>query len=163
MISISSKTVSKINKIGIVFLIVYSLGFVVYKAGLYYKTYFEKEKLTNELQIKINETTELKRKVAESKAKIEKVEKSYITKEELEHKVKDVFNRMSLLDYQLNYLDAKKMCIDRYVIIAQVTAQSEEGLQAAQGILGYIGQIKKHEKNDTIYFVDYISKPRQIK
>ena len=63
MISISSKTVSKINKIGIVFLIVYSFGFVVYKAGLYYKTYFEKEKLTNELQIKKSETEALKKKI----------------------------------------------------------------------------------------------------
>lgn len=163
MISISSKTVSKINKIGIVFLVIYSLGFVFYKAGLYYKTYFEKEKLTNELQIKKSETEALKKKIEESKAKIEKVEKSYITKEELENKIKDIFTRMSLLDYQLNYLDAKKMCIDRYVIISQVTAQSEKGLQAAEGILGYIGQIKKHEKNDTIYFVDYISTPKEIK
>ena len=70
---------------------------------------------------------------------------------------------MSLLDYQLNYLDAKKMCIDRHIIIAQVSAQSENGLKAAEGILSYIGKIKKHDKNGTIYFVDYISIAKEIK
>ena len=40
---------------------------------------------------------------------------------------------------------------------------SENGLKAAEGILSYIGKIKKHDKNDTIYFVDYISTPKENK
>ena len=53
---------------------------------------------------------------------------------------------MSVLDYELKYLDSKKMCIDRHIIVAQVSAQSENGLKAAEGILSYIGKIKKHDK-----------------
>ena len=48
-------------------------------------------------------------------------------------------------------------------LIKQVSAQSEDGLKAAEGILGYIGNIKKSDNNATIYFVDYISKPKEIK
>ncbi len=163
MISISSKTVSFITKIGLSILGIYSIGFFVYKTAIYYKIAAEKEKLEIVLQEKRAETDRLKNEVDSSKKKIENLEKQYITKEELEIKVKDIFNRMSLLDYQLNYLDAKKMCIDRHIIIAQVTAQSENGLKAAEGILSYIGKIKKHDTNDSIYFVDYISTPKEIK
>lgn len=163
MISISSKTVSFITKIGLSILGIYSIGFFVYKTAIYYKIAAEKEKLEIVLQEKRAETDRLKNEVDSSKKKMENLEKQYITKEELEIKVKDIFNRMSLLDYQLNYLDAKKMCIDRHIIIAQVTAQSENGLKAAEGILSYIGKIKKHDTNDSIYFVDYISTPKEIK
>jgi hypothetical protein len=162
MISISNKKLSLISKTTIFLLILYSLSFVSYRAISYYKIYFEKEALTNDLQLKKNETNSLKRLVDNSKKKIEDIEKQYITKEELETKVKDIFGRMSILDYELKYVDAQKMCLDRFIIVSQVTAQSEDGLKAAEGILGYIGDIKKSEKNSTIYFVNYISKPKEI-
>ena len=163
MISISNKKLSLISKTTIIVLILYTLGFISYRAISYYKIYFEKEALTNDLQLKKNETNSLKRLADNSKKKIDDIEKSYITKEELEPKVKEIFKRMSILDYELKYLDAQKMCLDRFIIVSQVTAQSEDGLKAAEGILGYIGKIKKSEKNSTIYFVDYISKPKEIK
>ncbi|MDZ7818123.1 MAG: hypothetical protein U5K55_05710 [Aliarcobacter sp.] len=144
-------------------LVVYSLGFVAYRAISFYKIYFDKEALTEQLQVKRNETSSLKDEVELSKKKIEDTQKKYITKEELEIKVKDIFTRMSILDYNLKYIDSKKMCLDRYVIISQVSAQSEDGLKAAEGILAYIGAVKKSEKNDTIYFVDYITKPKEIR
>jgi hypothetical protein len=162
MISISNKKLSLISKTTIFLLILYSLSFVSYRAISYYKIYFEKEALTNDLQLKKNETNSLKRLVDNSKKKIEDIEKQYITKEELETKVKDIFGRMSILDYELKYVDAQKMCLDRFIIVSHVTAQSEDGLKAAEGILGYIGDIKKSEKNSTIYFVNYISKPKEI-
>ena len=163
MISISNKTVSFLSKSALIVLGIYSVGFFAYKTLIYYKIAAEKEKLEIVLQEKWAETNKLKEDLSTSKNKIETLEKQYITKEELEIKVKDIFNRMSLLDYQLNYLDAKKMCIDRHIIIAQVSAQSENGLKAAEGILSYIGKIKKHDTNDSIYFVDYISTPKEIK
>ena len=163
MISISNKTVSYISKIGLSILGVYVIGFLAYKTIIYYKIANEKEQLEIVLQEKRNETNNLKNNVELSKKKIETLEKQYITKEELEIKVKDIFSRMSVLDYELKYLDSKKMCIDRHIIIAQVTAQSENGLKAAEGILSYIGKIKKHDTNDSIYFVDYISTPKEIK
>lgn len=163
MISLSRKKVSIIGKLTLIILVVYSLGFVAYRAITFYKIYFEKEALTEQLQVKRNETNSLKRQVELSKKKIEDTEKLYISKEELETKVKDIFGRMSILDYNLKYIDSKKMCLDRYIIISQVSAQSEGGLKAAEGILAYIGSVKKSEKNDTIYFVDYITKEKEIK
>lgn len=162
MISISNKKVSYISKIGFAILGVYTLGFFTYKIANYYKIAFEREKLELVLQEKRNETINLKSQLDLSKKKIENIEKAYLNKEELEIKVKDIFGRMSVLDYNLKYLDSKKMCIDRYIIITQVSAQSEKGMQAALGILSYIGNIKKSDQNDSIYFVDYIANPKEI-
>lgn len=162
MISFSSKKVSYITKISLILLLVYSFGFIIYRAGNYYKIYFEKEKLNILLETTKNETNSLKKQVEVTKNKIEDIKKQYIRKEELEVKVKDIFGRMSILDYNLKYIEAKEMCIDRFIIVTQVSAKSEDGLKAAEGILSYIGPIKKSEKNDTIYFVDYVSKPKEI-
>ena len=163
MISISNKTVSYISRIGLLILAVYTIIFLSYKTIIYYKIKIEKEQLEIVLQEKRVETNSLKSKVDASKNKIETVEKQYISKEELETRVKEIFERMSVLDYEIKYLDSKKMCLDRYLIVTQVSAQSEKGLQAAEGILSYIGDIKKSEKNESIYFVDYISKARERK
>ena len=163
MISISNKTVSYISRIGLLILAVYTIIFLSYKTIIYYKIKIEKEQLEIVLQEKRVETNSLKSKVETSKNKIETVEKQYISKEELETKVKEIFERMSVLDYEIKYLDSKKMCLDRYLIVTQVSAQSEKGLQAAEGILSYIGNIKKSQQNDSIYFVDYISKVRETK
>ncbi len=163
MISIANKTVSYISKVGLTILVGYTILFLAYKTIIYYKIAIEKEQLEVVLQEKRVETNNLKSKVEASKNKIEAVEKQYITKEELETKVKDIFERMSILDYEIKYLDSKKMCLDRYLIVTQVSAETEKGLQAAEGILSYIGKIKKSEKNDSIYFVDYVSKAREIR
>lgn len=163
MITLSKKTVSLVSKIGLLSLSAYIIGYSVYKTTDYYKTYYEKKELTKELQIKINETNNIKKKIEQNKIRIEKLQKSYLTKEEIDLKVKDIFNRMSVFDYNLKLLDSKKMCIDRYVLITQLTSQSEDGLKAGKGILSYIGEIKQSEQNETIYFVDYISQARDIK
>lgn len=163
MISISNKTVSYISKIGLTFLGIYTVGFLAYKTIIYFKIANEKEKLTLVLQEKRALTDDLKKQVELSKKKIETVEKQYINKEELETKIKEIFSRMSVFDYELKYLDSKKMCLDRYLIVTQVSAQSEDGLKAALGILAYIGNIKKHDQNDSIYFIDYISTPKENK
>lgn len=163
MISISNKTVSYISRVGLTILAIYTVGFFAYKTIIYYKIAFEKEQLEVVLQEKRTETNNLKSKVESSKNKTETIEKQYISKEELETKVKDIFQRMSVLDYEIQYLDSKKMCLDRYLIVTQVSAQSEKGLQAAEGILSYIGSIKKSDKNESIYFVDYVSKPKEAK
>lgn len=87
----------------------------------------------------------------------------YIQKEELETKVKEIFSRMSIFDYKINYIDARKMCVDRYIIVASVDYQDEKGLKAVEGILSYLGEIKKSESNENLYFVNYITKAREIK
>ena len=163
MISISSKKISIISKITLIVLIVYSLSYVAYRAISFYKIYFDKQIFTEQLQIQKNETNSLKAQVENLKRDIVDTEKRYITKEELAVKIKDIFSRMSIFDYNLKYIDAQKMCLDRYIIVSQVSAKSETGLKAAQGILEYIGKVKKSEKNDTIYFVDYVTKAKNVK
>lgn len=163
MISIDNKAVVNIAKIVLFIVISYSVLYLSFRAVNYFKTYHEKEKLTNELQLKRDETNSLKTKVNESKKRVEDLEKSYITKEELESRIKEIYSRMSLNDYQLHYIDAKKMCIDRYIIITKVETLSPKGVQAAEGILSYLGEIKKSDKDETLYFVNYIASPKEIK
>lgn len=163
MISISGTKLSKITKLTLTILLVYSLGYTAYRAITYYKIYLEKELLTKDLETKRVETDNLKVKLKTLKRRIVNLENSYIQKEELEEKLKNIFKRMSVFDYNIKYIDVKKMCLDRYIIIVQVSAQSEKGLNAAEGILKYLGSIKKSERNDTIYFIDYITTAKEIK
>lgn len=163
MISISNKRLSKVSKLILVVIIGYSSVFMLYRAITYYKIYFEKEELLAEIQIKRNETDSLKRGIELVKKKKTDLEKSYMTKEEIDTKIKDIFSRMSIFDYELNFIDSKKMCIDRYVLVVNVNAQSDNGKRAAEGILSYIGELKQSDKDATIYYVDYLSKPREIK
>lgn len=163
MISLSSKTVSKITKIGLAVVFVYSAGFLFYKTVNYYQTYQKKEEILKELQMRKNETNSLKRKIELNKNRIETLKKQYITKDELDVKIRDIFKRMSVLDYNLKFLDSKKMCIDRYIIVTQLTAQSEKGIKAGEGILSYIGKMKKSDKTPSIYFVDYTTKQKEVK
>ena len=163
MINISGKKSSFINKTIFILLAIYSLFFIINEFFDYYNVYNKKELLYKELDVEKNKTELIKEKALSFKKKIEDVKKQYITEEELESKVKGIFERMSILDYQINYLGAKKMCIDRYLLITEVQSQSEEGLKAAEGILLYIGDIKKSDDYNSVYFVDYIAKPKRIK
>jgi len=163
MISINRKRFNLIIKVGFVIFIAYIIGFFFFKLASFFKIAYEKDQLTNELQIKKQETLSLKRKIVNIKDDMKEVESRYIKKDELDSKIKDVYKRMSVLDYNLKFLDSKKMCIDNYIIITQLTARSKKGLNAGEGILSYLGQMKKSDKNNTIYFVNYISKPKDIK
>jgi cell division protein FtsB len=163
MISLHNRVVSRITKIVLVAVIVYTSLFIFYKTISYYQAKSQKEELVRDIEIQKNETEVLKSKVNEVKNKIENLEKIYIQKEELEGKIKDIFQRMSFVDFQLNYVDAKKMCVDRYIIVARANYQSEQGLKAVEGILSYLGEIRKSEQDENLYFVNYITKPRDVK
>ena len=163
MISVHSKLVSRITKTLLIGLTTYTVLFILFKAIIYFQSVKQKENLVRDIQIQKEQTEIIKNKVNEVKKKIENLEKIYVQKEELENKIKDIFQRMSLLDYQLNYVDAKKMCIDRYIIVTRVNYESEKGLKAIEGILSYLGEIKKSENDENLYFVNYIAKPRDIK
>lgn len=163
MISISNKNTSLVVKIGLVVLVLYILGFVGYKAMSYYQISYQKDLLTKELNEKRNEKNNIKKKIELTKKRMKDIEKKYITKDELALKINDIFKRMSIFDYNLKYLDAQKMCVDRYILITQLTSNTKNGIKAGEGILSYIGEIKKSDKNETIYFVDYITKAKDIK
>lgn len=160
MISISSKNVSLITKVGLLVLAVYVVGFFIVKGANYYKTSYQKEVYIKELREKKAEIKDIKEKIQKVKEKTQQVKNSYITQDELAIKVTDVFERFSLLDYDLKYLNSKQMCVDRHILIVQLVAQSDKGLKAGEGILSYLGEVKKSDNNDTIYFVDYISKAK---
>jgi|GEM_PF-3398749 len=163
MISINRKRFRLIIKVGLFVLVVYIIGFSFFKLANYFKIAYEENQLTAELQIKKQETLSLKRQVVNKKNKMKEIESRFIKKEELDSKIKDIYKRMSVLDYNLKHLNSKKICIDNYIIVTQLTARSKEGLKAGEGILSYLGEMKKSEKNNTIYFVNYISKPKDIK
>lgn len=162
MISIHPKLVSKITKLVLIGLAIYTMLFILFKAISYFQSVKQKENLVRDIQIQKEQTDILKNRVNEVKKKIENLEKVYIQKEELEVKIKDIFQRMSFIDFQLNYVDVRKMCVDRYIIVARADYQSEKGLKAVEGILSYLGEIKKSENDENLYFVNYIAKPRQI-
>ena len=163
MISINNKRFKLIIKLGLLIFIAYLIGFLFFKLASFFKLAYEKDVLAKELQIKKQETLSLKRKVASKKAEMVEVESRYIKKEEIDNKIKDIYKRMSVLDYNLKFLDSKKMCIDNYIIVTQLTARSKEGLKAGEGILSYLGEMKRSDTNNTIYFVNYISKPKDSK
>lgn len=163
MISINNKRFKLIVKVGLFIFVAYIIGFFFFKIASFFKLVYQKEQLTKELQIKKQETLSLKRRVENTKDKMLEVESKYIKKEELDNKIKDIYERMSVLDYNLKFLNSKKMCVDNYIIVTQLTAKSEKGLKAGEGILSYLGEMKKSEKNNTIYFVNYISKSKDIK
>lgn len=161
MISISNKTLSLVTKITIGILILYSIAFLSYRAVNYFKTTFEKQKIQQELQLKKDEVESVIKQTQFNKNRLVQLNKSYMTKDEIAVKIKDIFKRMSVFDYELNYLDSKKMCIDRHILIVQVNSQSQNGQKAAEGILSFIGNTKKSDKSDKIYFVDYVSKIKE--
>lgn len=163
MISINTSKLKKFSKVSILLLVLYIIGFTVLKAATYYQTQKKKEYLAQELQNKKIEYSKLKLEVNKVKQKSQKVKDSYIKKDEIKNKVSEIFKRMSVFDYNLKYLDAKEMCVDRHIIIAQLTASTQKGVVAGEGILSYLGEIRKSDTNETLYFVDYIAKPRDIK
>ena len=163
MISISKKRFSQLIKLGLVILAAYIIGFCFFQLANFYKISVEIDKATEEIKVKRDETKRLKIKVSKLKKNIEDINKSYIKKDELDTKIKDIFERMSILDYNLKYLSSRKMCIDNYILIAQLTSNNENGIKAGEGILSYIGETKKSDKNSTIYFVNYLAKAKEDK
>lgn len=163
MISISNNSLKKYSKIIVLAMIAYSFFFMISSVIEYYQSYKDKEKLTNELQLKRDETSSLKQKITDLKEKTKRVQESYIKQDELKTRVAEIFDRVSLLDYQLKLLDVKPMCIDRHILVVNLFANSEEGYKAGEGILNYLGTTAKSDSGENLYFVNYIAKPRGTK
>lgn len=163
MISISNNSLKKYSKISISIMFAYTIFFLTSSSIEYYKSYKEKERLTNELQLRRDETNSIQQKINELKDKTKRVQESYITTEELKSRVSEIFERVSLIDYQIDLLDVKKMCIDRHILVVNLNANSENGYKAAEGILNFLGTTAKSDSGEDLYFVNYIAKPRSEK
>ncbi|MEJ5167762.1 MAG: hypothetical protein WHU93_01220 [Arcobacteraceae bacterium] len=158
MISISKNKLYKITKMGLGVLAVYTVGFLTVKTIAFIKYYYEKEKLTLEIKEKQERSVEMIQKIDNMKAKLDNIQKAYISQEELEQKLKGIFSRLSLSDYKLRFVTSTKLCVDRYAIMVELNATTSNGLKAGEGILSYLGKITKSKDKENIYFVDYIMK-----
>lgn len=163
MISISNDSLKKYSKYIIVSIVAYTIFFMASTVVEYIKAYKEKEQLTNTLQLKRDETTSLKQRINSLKDKIKVVQESYIKEDELRTRVSEIFDRVSLIDYQLKLLDVKNECIDRHILVAKLYAKSENGYKAGEGIFNYLGETIRSEQDENLYFINYISRPREIK
>lgn len=161
MISISKKKFSFILKTGFSFLALYSATFAANKTFDYYKTSQEKLILEKELQLKKDERNKINIQVAEVERNIKEIKNRYISKEDLDLKIKKIFKRMSVLDYNLSYVDSKQICVDRYILVTRITANSQKGLNAAEGILSYLGKYKQSNNDSSFYYVDYLAQKKR--
>jgi len=160
MISLSKKRIIKISKLSIILFLVYILFFFLISGFEYYKMYNEKVSLTKELDEKREVTNRIKDNIQNIKDKTNLVKSSYASKEEIDKKLKSIFNNFSLVDYNLSLIDTKQMCIDRYILIVDLESTTELGKIAGKRILEYLGEVKQRDEFENIYFVDYIQKPR---
>ena len=163
MISISNNSLKKWSKYVVISMFAYAIFFMTSTVIEYYQAYKEKERLTNELQIKRDETTSLKQKINALKEKTKLIQESYIKEDEIRTRVSEIFDRVSLIDYQLKLLDVRNQCIDRNILVVNLSANSENGYKAGEGILNYLGETIRSEQSENLYFVNYISKPRYLK
>ena len=157
MISIKKKNHTKLIKLLIT---VFVLVVVLFFCKQAYITIANKQKIENlTAQISTQKSTNnnLISKTTQLTKKIDEVKKSYPTTEELEEKLNGIFKRMSILDYQLALLGTKKICIDRHVLITKLESKTKNGAKAALGILNYLGKTKQSDKDENIYFVDYVA------
>ncbi|MDX4050708.1 hypothetical protein Q6A91_09225 [Aliarcobacter skirrowii] len=161
MISLSKKRIIKISKLSIILFLVYILFFFLISGFEYYKMYNEKVSLTKELDEKREVTNRIKDNIQNIKDKTNLVKSSYASKEEIDNKLKSIFNNFSLVDYNLSLIDTKQMCIDRYMLIVDLESTTELGKIAGKKILEYLGEVKQRDEFENIYFVDYIQKPRE--
>lgn len=161
MISLSKKRIIKTSKLSIILFLVYILFFFLISGFEYYKMYNEKVSLTKELDEKREVTNRIKDNIQNIKDKTNLVKSSYASKEEIDNKLKSIFNNFSLVDYNLSLIDTKQMCIDRYMLIVDLESTTELGKIAGKKILEYLGEVKQRDEFENIYFVDYIQKPRE--
>ena len=163
MISIKKEKHSLIIKalFGLLFLLI-----VLFSIKNLYIIIVNKSKVENltvqiELQKKSNE--HLISKTKDLNTKIEETKKAYPTTQELEAKLKEIFKRMSILDYNLVLLGTEKLCIDRHILVSRLDAKTQKDKKAALGILNYLGETKQSTKDENVYFVDYIAQKKALK
>lgn len=157
MISIKKRNHTKLIKLLIT---VFVLVVVLFFGKQAYITIANKQKienLTSQIAIQKSTNNNLISKTSQLTKKIDEVKKLYPTTEELEDKLNRIFKRMSILDHQLILLGTKKICVDRHVLITKLESKTKNGKKAALGILNYLGKTKQSDKDENIYFVDYVA------
>ncbi len=160
MIAIGNNKLKKIAKISLIIFAIYTVFYLAFQVFHYYLTYTKLEKLKTQVREHKQELNTYKQKVRVNQQKIKKIKDSYQTKEEIETKTKNIFKRMSVLNYDLNLLKIKPMCIDRYILFVELDYEDEDALEAGKKILSYIGNVKKYKDSD-IYLVDYKLKAKE--
>lgn len=115
------------------------------------------EDLKSKIEIQKSSNNQIVKKTKEFEKKTKDLLASYPTTEELESKLKEIFKRMSILDYELTLLATKKICIDRHVLVTALDYKTQNAKKAGLGILNYLGTVKQSDKDQSIYYIDYIA------
>ena len=156
MIGINNKKLFYMIKVGIVILVAYILVFIALQGIKYINIINSQNQILQEIESIKEQTEQVKARLENSKKQFAIIEESYIKQDELETRIKGIFERMSVLDFEIRLVTLKQLCVDRYIFMVQILSYSEEGRKAAHGILSYLGNVQLSADNDTLYYVDYV-------
>ena len=157
MISIKKDKNTKLIKLLFTILAVIIFLFIVKQSYISFVNKSKVESLKTQIELQKNSNDHLINKTKNFQRKTKETIESYATTEEIETRLKDIFKRMSILDYELILLTTKKMCIDRHVLVARLDYKNQNAKKAGLGILNYLGTTKQSLKDENVYFVDYIA------
>ena len=163
MISIKKEKHKSLVKILFGLILVFILLFVIKNVYIVVINKSKIEKLSADVSTQQKKNDDLIAKTKDLRQKISSVKSSYESTEKIEEKLNKIFQRMSVLDYNLVLLGTKKMCIDRHILVARLSAKTEDGQKAALGILNYLGTTKQSLKDESVYFVNYTSQTKAKK
>lgn len=163
MINIKKNNFKFILKSLSALLIVSIVFFLLKETYLNFKNKSDIRKIQKQIEEKKKSSDELLSKTIQLKEDVIKIKDLYPSTKEIDEKLRKVFTRMSLLDYQLFLMELKSLCIDRHIIVARIDHTTDAGLKAGLGILNYLGPVQQSDKNPTIFFVDYISEKKDTK
>lgn len=161
MINLSKERLILLTKIILGIIIVYTLIISSMKLYVAYQLSKKTNTIIEEIKLKKSHSKKTKQRVHDIQNKITLLNNNYKSKKELEEQISIVFERVSILDYNIQLLDTKKMCIDRYFLVTSITANSEEDKKSALSIISYLGNVHQNQENENLYFIDFINEKKR--
>lgn len=159
MFSINQKTVNKITFLFITILITY----LSYFASIKYQEY----KTSVVLKKNLIEIDRLKKLSFDKMMKVNEeylnLNKVYGSEDDVKDNLKEIFVKLSNKNNYIQLISLKKLCIDRYLVIINLTSYNEEYITMVNGFFNKLGQTVQSKKNDKIYYIDYIINTKEIK
>ncbi len=146
----------KISLYGFFLLFLYSGIFLVHSFYTQYKLAQINSQIESNLRLKKLENKNLSQRNKRLSIKIKSIKASYLTQKELEEKITGIYERMSLLNYNISLIKSQKMCINHYILVNQVSANTKEGTKEAFELLSFLGTTKQSSSNESIYFLDLV-------
>jgi len=146
-------------KVATIILTFYIIGYSSLFLFIEYKNYQVNLVQLNSLELQLQNITKENRetilKIQQMIDEIAKVEKSYLSQDKVESKLKRVFLHLSF-KYKLSLVTLGKLAINHYIIVAKVHSKDQEVIENFAQILSNLGKVKQSEKNHSILYIDYI-------